>query len=92
MRSAPGAFPDVVRPPEGGYWEAGGRLWKPNPRFYIPRNIFHVVSLWFRCQGGMGGLAQLPGVGGVGDQAAWLMRAFSLLDGEEAKARRAKES
>ena len=90
MRSAEGAFPDCVRPPEGGYWEAGGRLWKSNPRFYIPQAIYHVVRLWFRCQGGMGGLSHLPAAGGINDQPAWLMRSFGVLDAAEAEARKAR--
>ena len=92
LRSPPGVFPaGAVRPPEGGYWEAAGYLWKPNPRLYVPRAYFHAVGLWFRCQSGMGGLAQLPAAGGVGDQAAWIMRAFGILDTEEAKFRKARD-
>jgi hypothetical protein len=36
----------------------------------------------------MGGLQQLPAAGGICDQPAWLMRAFGVLDGAEAAARK----
>lgn len=67
---------------------AGGRTWRINPKFSVPARIYHVVKLWHRCQGGMGGLVQLPEAGGINDQPAWLMGAFGILDAAQAEKRR----
>jgi hypothetical protein len=58
----------------------GERVFAINPIYAIPAAIFHIVSLWNRCQSGMGGLAQLPDAGGLNNQAAWLVEAFAILD------------
>lgn len=67
----------------------GERQFRINPIYSIPASIYHVVRLWSRCQGGMGGLAHLPGPGSITDQPAWLMAAFAILD--EAQADMAKD-
>jgi hypothetical protein len=87
MRAKPGAYPQTARPPEGGNWQAGGREWRINPRYALPEAYFHVVGLWNRCQGGMGGYAQLPEPGGMNAQPAWLINAFGVLSAAEAEAR-----
>jgi hypothetical protein len=42
------------------------------------------VRLWAACRSGMGGIAQWPDTGGVGDQAAWVVDAFAVLGSIEA--------
>ena len=37
------------------------------------------VRLWASCRAGMGGIANWPDAGGVADQAAWVVDAFSAL-------------
>lgn len=67
-----------------------GERWRINPRVCLPAVYFHVVRLWFRCRGGMGGLAHLPERGGLNDQPAWLMEAFNHLANTEAELEREK--
>jgi len=74
-----------LRPPDGGAWLAGGRSWARNPRHTVPAAYFHVVRLWSRCRGGMGGLAALPEPGGINQQPAWLVAAFGVLEGADAE-------
>lgn len=64
----------------------GGRriLWWRNPRLLLPQAWFLAVSLWRRSQGGMA-RGWLPAAGGVGDQPAWLMEAFGVLNVEQAR-------
>lgn len=54
-----------------------------NPRIALPPVFGHVVRLWSRCRGGMGA-GLLPEAGGMNQQPAWLMTAFSILDGADA--------
>lgn len=89
---AKGGYPRTARPPEGGIWTAGGAGFRINPRYSIPPAIFHVVELWFRCQGGMGGLSCLPEPGGINAQPAWLLGAFAVLDAAAAEARSQKSN
>ena len=51
-----------------------------NPRHVVPRAFVHVARLWHRCRSGMGGFAALPEPGGINQQPAWLLAAFSILD------------
>lgn len=39
-----------------------------------------LVSLWARCRGSDMAPPLMPESGGVGEQAAWLMDAFAMLD------------
>jgi hypothetical protein len=41
--------------------------------------------MWFACRGGEGGIAHWPDAGGVADQAAWIVDAFTVLGGLNAK-------
>lgn len=66
-------------------WSLYGVEYAENPRFTTPRVFVHIVRLWRRCSGGMGGTPVLPEPGGVNQQAAWLMTAFTILDAEEAR-------
>lgn len=43
------------------------------------------VRVWMGCRGGMGGYACWPDAGGVGQQAAWTVRAFAVLSAAEAE-------
>ena len=81
-----------MRLPDGMLWPAqvGERPWLLNPRHSIPQAAFHVVRLWFRSQGGMGGAGPLPEAGGVNQQPAWLMSAFGLLGAKQAEIEDAK--
>lgn len=63
-------------------YQVGGRAWRINPRYAIPAAYYRVVSLWNRCQSGMGGLAHLPCAGSMNDQPNWLLEAFRVLDDE----------
>jgi hypothetical protein len=50
-----------------------------NPRLTVPPGWHEVVRLWAACRSPEGGIAHWPDAGGVGDQAAWLVDAFSTL-------------
>ena len=62
----------------------GGEPWPDNPALTVPPPCRDLVRLWAACRGGMGGLAHWPDAGGVGDQAAWVVDAFTLLAGMDA--------
>jgi hypothetical protein len=81
---APAAFAGGLRPMDGGDYLCAGTQWRRNPRLVIRPIIFHIVRLWNRSRGEMGP-SHLPDAGGVNDQAAWLMGAFSILDGANAE-------
>lgn len=51
----------------------------------MPAPFHEFVRLWFACRAGMGGIAHWPDAGGVAHQAAWIVEAFGLLAGFEAK-------
>ena len=65
-----------------------GERWRLNPRVVVPPAAFHVVRLWFRCRGGMGGFSVLPEPGGLNAQPAWILEAFNVLGHAEAEADR----
>lgn len=50
-----------------------------NPRLTIGPAWHEFVRLWAACRDPEGGIAHWPDSGGVGDQAAWLVDAFSTL-------------
>ena len=68
----------------GGDWIVGATQRRRNPRLTIPPVYTHVVRLWSQSRGGMGGTGLLPEAGGLNQQPAWLMRAFSLLSSADA--------
>ena len=43
-----------------------------------------MVRLWAACRGSEGGIAHWPDAGGVADQAAWVIEAFSTLSSLDA--------
>lgn len=65
-----------------GEWRGHEIIWSRNPRHLLPAAWLRVVALWRHSQGGMA-RGWLPGAGGVNDQPAWLMDAFSILSAEE---------
>ena len=73
--------------PERMLWPAlvGERPWRLNPRHSIPAAAFHIVRLWLRTRGGMGGVGPLPEPGGINQQPAWLMGAFAILSSKQAE-------
>lgn len=81
-----------MRPPGGGDWLVGGRPWRRNPRHAIPAGIFHIVRLWARCRGGMGGAGHLPEPGGINQQPAWLLAAFRICDDADHEIDKRKEA
>lgn len=88
MRS-PEAFAFGLRPPEGGWIEAGELgghpvRWWSNPRHILAPAWRRVVELWGRSRGGMG-VGWLPEPGGVNAQPAWLLGAFAILGAEDAR-------
>lgn len=84
MARAPAAFAGGMRHPSGGDWIVGRTELRRNPRLVIPVVYRHVVTLWSRARGGMGGAGHLPEAGGTNQQPAWLLRAFGILDEEDA--------
>lgn len=56
-----------------------------NPRLTVLPVWHDVVRLWAACRDSEGGIAHWPDAGGVGDQAAWLIDAFSMLAQIQAK-------
>lgn len=73
----------------------GTELWTENPALVVPLAFRRVVTVWSMCRAGMGGYACWPDAGGLNDQSAWLMDAFSVLaaaqsEWEEAERRRRK--
>ena len=77
------------RDPAGGLWviPATGEdepemLWRGNPLRAAPPGALHAVRLYYRQKGGMGP-GTMPDAGGINDQAAWLLTAFSMLAGFE---------
>jgi hypothetical protein len=62
----------------------GGDAWAENPRLVIAEPWHAFVRLWAACRGGMGGIAHWPDAGGVNDQAAWVVDAFTALGGIDA--------
>jgi hypothetical protein len=50
-----------------------------NPRLTVPPAWHDVVRLWAACRDPEGGIAHWPDAGGVGDQSAWIVDAFSVL-------------
>jgi hypothetical protein len=87
----PEAFAHGLWHPGGGEWDVGGAVWRHNPRHLVPKRIFHVVKLWNRCRSGMGGFAALPDAGGINQQPAWLMNAFSVLEAADERLRAAEK-
>ena len=78
------------RAPADGLWiiPAAGEddaemQWVGNPAKAVPPAALHTVRLYYRHKGGMAP-GPLPDAGGVNDQAAWLMAAFSMLAAVEA--------
>ena len=56
-----------------------GEPWQgDNPKLTIAAAWHEVVRLWAACRGETG-IAHWPDAGGVGDQAAWIVDAFSAL-------------
>ncbi len=57
-----------------------GEPWEgDNPRLTIASAWHEFVRLWAACRDPEGGIAHWPDSGGVGDQAAWVVDAFSTL-------------
>ena len=81
----PQAYAGGLWHPSGGDWIVGKTERRRNPRLTIPPAFNHVIRLWARSRSGMGGTALLPEAGGLNQQPAWLMRAFSLLDEADAE-------
>ena len=84
---APELYEGPVRQPGGMLWPAqiGERPWLLNPRHCISPAAFHIVRLWARTRGGMGGSGPLPEPGGINQQPNWLMAAFGVLNGKAAE-------
>jgi hypothetical protein len=69
-----------LRPEDGSDWLVAGQPWEgDNPRLTISPAWHDVVRLWAACRAPEGGIAHWPDSGGVGDQAAWVVDAFSTL-------------
>ena len=68
----------------------GDAVWPLNPRHTVPKAYLHVVRLWHRCRGAMGGTSLLPEPGGVNQQPAWLIHAFGVLEAAEEAMRKAE--
>jgi hypothetical protein len=66
-------------------------LWLRNPRHLLPAAWGRVVAAFNLSRGGMG-RGWLPEGGGVNDQPAWMIEAFSILAGEEARIERVREA
>lgn len=58
--------------------------WLHNPVLIQPLAWRRVVQLFDLSRGGMG-RGWLPEAGGTNDQPAWLMQAFNVLAGEQAR-------
>jgi len=85
----PANFAFGLRHPAGGYirvgeWRGVEILWLRNPRHLLPRAWVLAVAAWRHSQGGMG-RGWLPEGGGINDQPAWLIDAFSILAAEDAR-------
>lgn len=74
-----------MTPEDGGEWLVAGEPVSGNPRLTISQPWHDFVRLWAACRGGMGGIAHWPDGGGVGDQAAWVVDAFGMLAGIDAR-------
>ncbi|MCR0981790.1 hypothetical protein [Roseomonas populi] len=92
MMRAPRAYAGGMFHASGGDWVLAETQWRRNPRLALRPVFFHIVKLWSRCRGAMGGTGLLPEPGGVNQQPAWLMAAFALLDGAEADMEKAKDA
>lgn len=69
-----------MRPEDGSDWMVAGEPWPgDNPRLAVPPVWHELVRLWAACRDPEGGIAHWPDAGGVGDQAAWIVDAFSVL-------------
>ena len=55
-----------------------------NPRLSIPTEWHDLIRLWAACRG-EDGIAHWPDAGGLNDQAAWIVDAFSILSGLSAR-------
>lgn len=64
-----------------------GTTYRTNPRDLVPPWAMSVVHLWAACRGEYG-LAYLPDAGGMNDQPAWTMDAFSVCAGADAELRK----
>lgn len=71
-------------------WTILGTEYRTNPRDLVEPWAFQVVQTWSMCRGEFG-LVHLPDQGGVNDQAAWLMEAFSVCAVAEADLRKAEK-
>ena len=68
-----------MRPEDGSDWLVAGEPWLGgNPRLTISPAWHEFVRLWAACRGETG-IAHWPDPGGVGDQAGWVVDAFSTL-------------
>ena len=70
--------------PQAGRGHFARGVWPPGD---IPPRVWRVVRLWLRCDR----WGVLPGPGTVGDQDAWTMDAFDLLDGTLSAIKRARD-
>ena len=66
-------------------------LWLRSPRALLPSAWGRVVAAFYLSRGGMG-RGWLPEAGGINDQPAWIIEAFAILAGEEARIERMREA
>jgi hypothetical protein len=78
-------------PELGGNWLVGGQEWAENPRIIVQAGWHEFVRLWGTCRGDAG-IAHWPDAGGIGDQAAWVIDAFGLLESLNAEMSKAERS
>ena len=58
-------------------------MYPTNPKFRVPAGYFETIRIWRMCQGGMGYTGTWPDPGGIYDQAAIMLDAFSVLGAAE---------
>jgi hypothetical protein len=68
----------------GDSWTVLNAIYKHNPLHLLDHGHVAVHGLWRQCQGGFG-LAALPDAGGINDQAAWTLDAFSIMNAADAE-------
>jgi len=68
---------------DGSCWELFGEKYHTNPRFLLGPGDVDMINLWRLFQGGGMGGGHLPDSGGVIDQPAIMMDAFTIMDKAE---------
>lgn len=75
---------------DGSGWDVLGTYYPTNPRLLLDDEAHAMLTVWIACRSSGFGPGHLPGPGGAADQSALMMDCLAIMNGAEAKLRKAR--